>query len=357
MSNNEQADVDERDFQPIPKEWQDISLEELTEAGHEAVPPTSGDNKETEPMTKHYGRMTPPGRVPDDDSIDASSEDPRGTDQGYLFTGYDSEAATRIGNENAENSDQVERLRQLNEGRHRTDGNHSIREHRRDVNRLLETICSSLPLSSPEREKVDSVVHGLNFERFGYQKGIPRVILGTVAVVIDERHRAHGGDLDSLVSRSDEFRSIRDSLDLSMSDLSTIKETVREELNEGNVRIATGPKVPKRDPALPGPTPIDEQPDFYWENFSAERWAKTAQEWGRLPENLKEAVPDEYRDRIDLLQRWEPWEDEDDEDDRLVSADIDADETSPEKEWDKIAEEAEEMLQAMDEAADDERPE
>lgn len=292
--SNEQP-TEESELQPIPEEWQDISLDEIVEADYGVAPSPDEENDRTEQMTQSYGiGMYPsPGRVRNDDSIDASSEDPRGTDQGYIFTGYATEAATRIGGEDAGQDEQIARFRELNEGRHQSDGNHSVREHRRDKDRLIESICSSLPLASLEREKVNSVVNQLDMEQFGYQKGIPRVVLGTVAVVIDEQHR----DLDNFedqVSQSDAFESARESLDISMSDLNTIKEIVRDQIDD-DVQIPHGPKIPRRDPSLP--TTFEESYD--WKRVEKKtgkptNWSSGAQ--GRSIEeeleDLEEAVDD-----------------------------------------------------------------
>jgi hypothetical protein len=347
--SNEQP-TEESELQPIPEEWQDISIDEIVEADYEVAPSPDEENNEAEQMTRYYGRHTPPGRVRNDDSIDASADDPRGTDQGYIFTGYDTEAATRIGRENAEQSEQIERFRELNEGRHQSDGNHSIREHQRDKDRLTDAICSSLPLSSLEREKVNSVVNQLDLEQFGYQKAIPRVILGTVAVVIDENHR-DPVDFKDLISRSDSFRSTCRAHDISMSDLNTIKQIVRSQLDSGDVQIPLGKKIPKRDPSLPvDPIPADELPDSYWDNRSPQAWVNTARHWEELPGDIREAIPDEYQQRIEQLRQWEPWEAQDcDPENESAPGEENTEEISIEEayDWEEIEEEAEELMSQM----------
>lgn len=114
---------------------------------------------------------------------------------------------------------------------------------------------------------MSSVVNQLDFEQFGYQKGIPRVTLGVVAVVVDEKHRQENGDIDDIVSLGDEFRALCDAHDVPMSDLTTIKEKVWTVIEDGDVTVPHGKKVPKRDPTLPGPTPLYERPGEYWENL------------------------------------------------------------------------------------------
>lgn len=61
-------------------------------------------------MKGYHSRMTPPGRTRYDDSINALSDDTGGTEHGFLFSaGYESSMATRIGDEEADDS-KAERL-------------------------------------------------------------------------------------------------------------------------------------------------------------------------------------------------------------------------------------------------------
>ncbi|QCC57322.1 hypothetical protein DVR14_01190 (plasmid) [Natrinema thermotolerans] len=157
-----------------------------------------------------------------------------------------------------------------------------------------------------------SVVQSLDFSRFGNQKALIKVTLGVVAVVIDERER-EAESFNELISRSPEFRSICDSHEISMSDLSTVKPRVREALDEGEVIIPQGEELTNRDPALPGPTPTEERPEVYWRERSAEYWAWTAQRWEHLPDEFKKGIPKKYRDRVGQLRHWAPWKDEESE--------------------------------------------
>jgi hypothetical protein len=251
--------------------------------------------------------MNPPGRTHLDDSIDASSDDPSGNphEDGYTI-GYDSPAATRIGGEDVDDL-KVKRLREHNDGRHQSDGEHSVRESRRDKRRIPQAITSSLPLAPRERETVINTVENIDYSRFGHQKGIARVTLGVVAVIIDELKRQNASDTPEIVLWTDEFQDICRAHDVSMSDLSTIKEKVREAVIDGEV--VKGPRRPQRDPLLPGPTPPDEYPDRYWAEQSPEYWIGMAKSWDRTPQGWKEAFPDEYQKLVNLLRQWEPWED------------------------------------------------
>lgn len=303
MTDKEPATDGAADPQSIPESVQNLSLDTIVDAGYEVAPFDSMEQAQ-QPARKRVGRQHPPGRTPFDDSIDSSSEDPDRTSQGFSFSaGYDSPAATRIGKEG---EDDGKRLRELNEGRHRSDGRHSIRESRRDKERIPQAICSALDLSKLEQRKVKGVVQQLDFDRFGHQRSIDRVTLGVVAVLVDERLR-QSDSYDDLVSRSDEFQNACDALDVSMSDLSTIKKEVRAAFEEWAVFIPQGEMRVKRDPDLSGPALRSELPDAYWDSVPPERWAWEARRWDSLAESQREAIPEEYRERIMQLRRWEPW--------------------------------------------------
>jgi hypothetical protein len=128
-----------------------------------------------------------------------------------------------------------------------------------------------------------------------------------VAVLVDEHHRSDADDLDQLVYRSDKFQEMCDTHGVSMSDLSTIKQVVREQLEEQS--IPRTPGISRRDPAMPEPTQPDEFPRQYWDELSAQKWANIADNWESQPYNFKNAIPDDYQETVDLLRRWEPWKD------------------------------------------------
>lgn len=307
MKSENTSDSGRDDLQPIPEAMQDIPTEEIVEADYDVVPSSAFEKDESPRHDYHgFGAISPPGRTRHDDSIDASSESKDRSSQGHVYSaGYDSSMATRIGDENSSDN-KADRLRQLHEGRHRSDGQHNVRESQRDKKRIAQAICSALPLNPHEHKMVVSVVENLDLTRFGQQKGLIRVILGVVAVVVDEQYRQVGDEVGEIISWTDEFRDICEKYDVLMSDLSTVKEKVRE--NPGQ-KI----DLKRRDPALPDPTPKDELPESYWENQSPEYWTRVAKNWERTSDDHKEAFPDEYRDLVDRLCHWEPWSEEDDD--------------------------------------------
>lgn len=306
-SDDEPDSGHESDLEPIPEELQDISTEKLVEADYEAIQSSEQDEGRAG-RREHFdvAAMSPPGRTHLDDSVNASSDDPGGSPHKDAYSaGYDSPMATRIGDER-NGGDDAERLRQLHEGRHHSDGDLPTRQSQWDKTRIAEAICSDLPLAKHEREKVISVVESLDFSMFGQQRGLEGVTLGVVAVVVDEHHRQNEDVAGEIVSFTDEYRQICSSLDVSMSDLSTIKGLVREALDEGVATI--GWREPRRDPHLPEPTPAEEYPREYWDNRDPEYWTGQAKVWSRLPNEFKSAIPDEYRQLVQNLRQWEPWE-------------------------------------------------
>jgi len=297
------------DMKKIPESEQDISTEEVVEQDYNVVQSSEQQPNEDKIDTRQPPRHTaiePPGRTRHSDSIEASSDNVGGDPQGHEYSaGYDSQMATRIGDE--ESSNEGDRLRTLHEGRHRSDGRHSLRESQRDKRRIAQATCSDLPLTTREQEEVVHIVEQLNLDRFGNQKAIERVVLGVVVVVVDEEHRQTLANPE-LVQWSDEFKRMRKNREVSMSDLSTIKQKIRE-LTEGG-EIHVGPERPRRDPALPDPTSIEERPDGFWKSFTAEDITNMARRWGDAPGEWKQGIPEEFRKRINLLRRWEPWTDE-----------------------------------------------
>ena len=293
------------DLEPIPEEMQDISTEELVESDYEVIPRSEEAEVRADRREHYVPAMSPLCRTYPDDSINASSNDPGGSAHEDAYSaGYDSPMATRIGDE-GDGDDDAERLRQLHGGRHHSDGDLATRQSQWDKTRIAEAICSDLPLADHERDKVISVVESLDFSTFGQQKGLEGVTMGVVAVVVDEYYRQHEDAAGEIVSFTDEYRQICSSFDVSMSDLGTIKDLVRESLEEGDATI--GRREPRRDPNLPDPTPIEEYPREYWDNRDSEYWVGRAKAWSRYPDEFKEAIPDDYRHLVQNLRRWEPW--------------------------------------------------
>ncbi len=329
MTKDEHSE-DTSNSRTIPKEVQDISTEEIIENEYD-VPLMSKDGaSKSEPKTgtKHLPAPSPPGRTVYDDSIEASTEDLGGDKTGYNFSaGHEMSSATTVGKPDDPHYD--EKLQRMNDGRHRSEGTLSHRQSRWDKKRITQAICSDLPISRRQKEKVVHSMEQLDLDRFGHQKAIERVCLGTVAVIVNQERVDLAGDEDvTLISWEEEFQTLCDKYGVSMSDLTTVKDIVREELNnEPPEPSNTGIR---RDPNLPEPDPA-EKPDEYWQRKGSGYWVRLAKTWSFRDDNLKEAIPDEKQKIIDLLRRWKPWEQSEQQSNKEWDEDesIQAPETSP----------------------------
>jgi hypothetical protein len=138
---------------------------------------------------------------------------------------------------------------------------------------------------------VAGAMESLNLDRFGRQKVFEQVCLGVVAVLVDPdrvEHSDHPNDV-TLVSWEDEFRMIADRHDVSMSDLSTIKELVREELSG---RSFGQRSLARRDVNLPKLSP-SKYPDEYWETYGPESRVIIAKHVDLRDEEFKVVILDE----------------------------------------------------------------
>lgn len=312
MTNDESTE-DTADLQEIPEEVQDLTVEELNENICDIAPASRRSGDENDPRMVRGpdpAAIPEPGRTMYDDSIDASSKDPGGTRDGHDYSaGHEMTAATGVGKPDDPNYD--EDLQRINDGRHWSDGSLSHRQSEWDKKRFTQAICSDLPISKRQREMVVLAMEKLDLDRFGHQKAIERVCLGVATVIVnDERveQTDDPGDV-TLLSWESEFQDLAKKYDVAMSDLSTIKETVRDELGDR-------PPVPsdagiKRDLNLPKITP-DEKPDEYWEVRHTQYWVMLARTWESRDNDIKEAIPNEKRELVDLLRKWKPWDRTDD---------------------------------------------
>lgn len=116
----------------------------------------------------------------------------------HISSGYDPYGETRVGIGSADGD--VERLVLHNEGRHRSDGNHSVREAARDKIRITESFCSHLGVTPYQQSEALSAIGRLNLDRFGQQKRLEKVALAVIKVVVerDRFHRLRDSNLANL---------------------------------------------------------------------------------------------------------------------------------------------------------------
>lgn len=96
--------------------------------------------------------------------------------------GYDATGDTRVGI-GTSNGD-IDRLIRMNEGRHRSDGNHGAREAARDKKRITQSFCSRLDVTPYQQREAVSIMGQLNLDRFGQQKRL-EVALGVIRFVVN----------------------------------------------------------------------------------------------------------------------------------------------------------------------------
>lgn len=158
--------------------------------------------------------------------------------------GYDSFGETRVGIGSANGN--INQLIRHNEGRHRSDGDHSSREAARDKKRITQSLCSALDVTQYRQKRAVSAMSEMNLDRFGQQKRIEKVALCTIAVIVDkdrERYFLDGkspaeldlstvgpDELPTKLAEQSEFRALCEQRGLSRKDRYSVSQLVKREL-------------------------------------------------------------------------------------------------------------------------------
>lgn len=163
---------------------------------------------------------------------------------------YETLDATSFGPyEDGELDQQEQRLNMRNEGRDEDD--FSQRMHEVDRRRIIDALCSSLPVSWPEKEAVKSHFEVLNLDQFGNQKAVEKVGLATIRHVVDQRRLDHGADWDDLLRNSDEYEDVKETVLDDESGFMNLCHNVKTaiESSDGDGWISAPSRGP--DPNLP----------------------------------------------------------------------------------------------------------
>jgi len=190
--------------------------------------------------------------VDDTPDIQASRQQERDHAPDAYTTGYDPSGDTRVGIGTA--SGDVERLVRHNEGRHRTDGNHSAREAARDKKRITQSFCSYLEVTPYQKREVLNAIGKLNLDRFGQQKRLEKVALAVIKVIVerDRFHRLKELDLSKLdneklpdrMTEDTNYCKLLDTYEVSRKDLYSVSQLVKRELQKCDHFKSTGDARP-----------------------------------------------------------------------------------------------------------------
>jgi hypothetical protein len=155
-------------------------------------------------------------------------------------TGYDAVGDTRVGIGTA--GGDISKLIRHNEGRHRSDGDHSAREAARDKMRITESFCSTLGLPSHQQRAAIAAMTTMNLDRFGRQKRLTKVALATIKVVVEwDRSRQFpddalseldADDLPARMLENTDYQEILEQQDVSKADLYSVSQLVKRELKK-----------------------------------------------------------------------------------------------------------------------------
>jgi hypothetical protein len=155
-------------------------------------------------------------------------------------SGYDALGETRVGIGSA--GGDATKLIRHNEGRHCSDGDHSIREASRDKARVTEAFCSALEISSYRQQRAISAMLSMNLDRFGRQKRLEKVALTTIKYVVERDRHSRIADeniadlsddeIPDRLTEDDDFLELLEEQNVSRSDLYSTSQIVKRELGD-----------------------------------------------------------------------------------------------------------------------------
>lgn len=196
----------------------------------------TGDRGPENRTRTHWGHGM--GAEPGDGPLDPSTVE----QDVNSYSHYESPAATQIG----EPGDGYDKLREVHEGRDRSDDELPVRQSRWDKKRVTETFCSQLELTEFQRGGIMDAMRDLDFSQFGSQRSIETVALGVIRYVVN-KDRTERNPEATWVSHEDKFQELMDDCGVTMSDLTTVKSVALEQIPN----LQAGGRVPERDPHLP----------------------------------------------------------------------------------------------------------
>jgi len=179
--------------------------------------------------------------VDDDPELRSTNRDGRESNPNPSYSGYDGVGNTRVGI--GELDGDVDKFVRQNEGRHRSDGNHSLREAIRDKKRLTESFCSRLGVTSYQQQRAIAAMLEMNLDRFGRHKRIAKVSLATIKIIVErDRYRQVQRDVDLSALEEEQvpdgmlddstYCDLLEECDVSRADLYSVSQMIKQELKQ-----------------------------------------------------------------------------------------------------------------------------
>lgn len=217
--------------------------------------------------SKKHAAEVPLSRRPGDGAVSRAALQ---RDETVRRWGLVTPSATRIGRATDPAHDLSDTVRRLHEERHPAMAGYSERAHRLDKLRITHALCSELPLTPWQRDRILGIMVSLDLTAFGSQRAIPTVALVVIRHIVDREREHHLGLHDEawiktqsperLADLYEQFRSITDDerfttlcdqWNLDTTSLNRLRRVLTDQLDAQELRGAVYGRSPIHDPSLP----------------------------------------------------------------------------------------------------------
>lgn len=141
---------------------------------------------------------------------------------------WGSQAVTTFNPEDSSNTERMQRLYELHNGKYHPERSHDLSESY--VKNDMETFMSVLEMPSRQRETVREIITKLDISSNNFSRRYEKIILTVCSLVADEAlSNQHDPSLDQRLFFSDEFRDLMDVTKMSSTEHRRIRVRVREE--------------------------------------------------------------------------------------------------------------------------------
>jgi hypothetical protein len=169
------------------------------------------------------------GRLPPAWDVDVESN----------VVGYEPVGATSIGTESERRRHTkfshlrtpADRLSELNEGRHHSDGSLGARLARLDKKRITQSYCSEFKITSFQRDEAVRAMLLLNLDDFGQHKRIEKVALTVIRILVNYNRFSQLRKIDAdRISETEEFKELAENVGLDKRTMTRLSTRIKEEL-------------------------------------------------------------------------------------------------------------------------------